>query len=166
MNGIKPQKKKEIVSKINNTTKNTLSIVVANLKNIKANELTKLRMSAQKIGVKLGVFKNNLIILGIKNTKFECLKELLLGPVLIGYSIDHPRSAAKLFKEFSKSNINFKIIGAVFEEKILSSENINILADIPTYDEALNRLMIIIKETTLGKLMRVLISIRELKNKT
>ncbi|XBC41299.1 MAG: 50S ribosomal protein L10 [Buchnera aphidicola (Nurudea yanoniella)] len=158
------QKKKEIVKKINNITKQALSIVIADSRNVKVNTITELRKLARKIGIKLGVFKNNLIKLGIKDTKFENLKKLLVGPVLIGYSIDHPRSAAKLFKEFSIKNNDFKIIGAVFEDKILSASNINILSDIPTYDETIYRLMILLKEAAVGKLMRALLSIKKIKS--
>ncbi|XBC39273.1 MAG: 50S ribosomal protein L10 [Buchnera aphidicola (Nurudea shiraii)] len=159
------QKKKEIVTEIHNTAKNALSIVIANSRNVKVNEITELRKLARKIGVKLGVFKNTLIKLGIKGTHFSCLKKLLVGPVLIGYSIDHPRSAAKLFKEFSTKNKNFKIIGAVFEGQILSQSNINILSDMLTYNEAIYKLIITIKEITIGKLIRALISIKETKHK-
>ncbi|XBC37708.1 MAG: 50S ribosomal protein L10 [Buchnera aphidicola (Meitanaphis elongallis)] len=159
------QKKKEIVSKINDTIKKSLSIVVADTRNIKVNKITELRILARKIGVKLGVFKNTLINLSIKGTQFECLKKLLVGPVLIGYSIDHPRSAAKLFKEFSINNVNFKIIGAVFEGKILSACNIDTLANIPTYNEIINRLMILMKEIAITKLIRTIISVKKSKSK-
>ncbi|XBC42850.1 MAG: 50S ribosomal protein L10 [Buchnera aphidicola (Kaburagia rhusicola ensigallis)] len=158
-------KKKEIVSKIHNITKKALSIVIADSRNIKVNNITELRVLARKVGVTLGVFKNTLVNLGIKNTQFECLKELLIGPVLIGYSIDHPRSAARLFREFSINNTNFKILGAVFKGKILPSCNIGELADIPTYKEVISRLMIVMKTTAIGKLIQILVSIKQLKNK-
>ncbi|WP_228860884.1 50S ribosomal protein L10 [Buchnera aphidicola] len=157
------QKKKEIVAEIHNTTKKALSIVLADLRDIKVNEITKLRALSRTIGVKIHVFKNTLTKLGIKNTQFECLKKILIGPMLIGYSIDHPRNAARLFREFSENNVNFKIVGAVFEKKILAAYDINTLADIPTYNEVLQRLIITIKEATLGPLMRILMSIAQNK---
>ncbi|XBC44409.1 MAG: 50S ribosomal protein L10 [Buchnera aphidicola (Schlechtendalia peitan)] len=157
------QKKKEIVTEIHNITKKSLSIVFANSRNVKVNKITELRSLSRKIGVKISVFKNTLINLGIKNTQFECLKKLLVGPILIGYSMDHPRSAARLFREFSTKDTNFKIIGAVFEKRILSAHDINILADIPTYNEVIYRLIMIMKDITVGKFIRMLISIKNLK---
>ncbi|XBC38761.1 MAG: 50S ribosomal protein L10 [Buchnera aphidicola (Melaphis rhois)] len=158
------QQKQEIVSNINNITKQSLSIVIANSKHVKVNDITELRCLARKIGVKLGVFKNTLIKLGIKGTQFECLKKLLTGPVLMGCSIDHPRSAARLFRQFSVNNVNFKIIGAVFKKKILLACDINTLADMPTYNEAISRFIITIKEASMGKLMRSFFSIKKMKD--
>ncbi|WP_416224302.1 50S ribosomal protein L10 [Buchnera aphidicola] len=160
------KKKKELVTQINLIAKTALSIVVANPQGIKSNDITQLRKLARKSNVKLGVYRNTLLNLGIKNTPFECLKNILIGPTLIAYSSEHPGSAAKLLKNFSmsqSSNPNFKILGAVFEGKAISGSNINSLADIPTFNEALRRFIIIAKEISAGKLLRILVSIKNIK---
>lgn len=160
------QNKKEIIAEINCTAKKALSIVIANPQGIKVNDITQLRKLARKSSVKLGVFRNTLLNLGIKNTPFECLKKILIGPTLIAYSLKHPGSAARLLKNFYKSqnsNFHLKILGAAFEGKIISGSQINTLANIPTFNEALNRFMILIKEISIGKLLRTLISIKNTK---
>ncbi|XBC39777.1 MAG: 50S ribosomal protein L10 [Buchnera aphidicola (Chaetogeoica yunlongensis)] len=161
------QKKKEIVTKIHYITKKSLSIVVINPTGIKSHDITRLRKIARKQNVKLGVFKNTLLHLGIQKTPFEYLKNIIVGPTLIAYSLTHPGSAAKLLKNFSASqnntHTNLKILGAGFEGKIILKQNINILADMPTFEEAIYRFIIFVKEISVRKLLRTLISIKNIK---
>jgi len=56
-----------------------------------------------------------------------------------------------------------KILGAAFEGKIILEKNINILADMPTFNEVLHHCMITLQEISIGKLLRTLISIKNIK---
>ena len=75
----------------------------------------------------------------------------------------HPGSGARLFKEFSKNNTQFKIKGAAFEGKLLSTLEINQLADMPTYREAIIKLLLILKISSAGKLIYILSAIKKKK---
>ncbi|CAL4317858.1 50S ribosomal protein L10 [Buchnera aphidicola] len=153
-------KKKKIIEKINKISKNALSAVVANSKKINVNKINLLRKQARKNGIKITVIKNTLLKKGLENTSFQCLQKTLKEFTLIAFSIEHPGSAAKLLYLFSKENKNFKIKGAAFEGKFISPEKIEKLALIPTYPEAIQKLLITIKESAIGKLIRILISIK------
>ncbi|CAL4318021.1 50S ribosomal protein L10 [Buchnera aphidicola (Eriosoma lanigerum)] len=150
------QSKKTIVSKIHEISKLALSAIIADSNGIETNKITELRKKARKLRVTIKIVQNNLLRLAIQGTHLECLKNSLKGPSLIGYSFIHPGSAARLFTKFSKDNVKFKIISAVFEQKLLTKTQINQLANMPTYEESIIKLLFIMKEASVGKIVRIL----------
>ncbi|QCI18036.1 50S ribosomal protein L10 [Buchnera aphidicola (Aphis nasturtii)] len=156
-------KKKTIVSKINQISNSALSAVIANSQGISANQINQLRKLGRKLGVKMSVVRNTLLSLAVKNTTFECLKKIIKGSTFIAYSTNHPGSGARLFKKFEKKNKQFKITGGVFEGKLLSNLEINQLADMPTYEEAIAKLLLILKISAAGKLIYTLSAIKRKK---
>ncbi|HMI77010.1 MAG TPA: 50S ribosomal protein L10 [Buchnera sp. (in: enterobacteria)] len=157
------QNKKEIIAKINKIASTALSVIIADSRGVKSNNITRLRQLSREVGVKINIVRNTLLNLAVQGTDFECLKNTFNGPTLIAYSLEHPGSAARLLKEFSKKNTSFKITGGAFEKKHLSISQINILADIPTYNEAISLFMSLIKEVAAGKLVRTLAAISKKK---
>jgi large subunit ribosomal protein L10 len=153
------QNKKEIVAKIHKITNVALSVITADSRGVTANNITELRKLSRNMGVKIKIVRNTLLNLAIQGTSFECLKNKLNGPTLIAYSLEHEGSAARLFKDFAKKNKNFKITGGAFEKKTLSVLQVNNLADMPTYNEAITFFVILIKEVAVGKLIRTLSAI-------
>ncbi|AWH90717.1 50S ribosomal protein L10 [Buchnera aphidicola (Melanaphis sacchari)] len=160
---LKIDKKKIIISKIHQISNLALSAIIANSQNISVNEINQLRKSGREVGVKMNIVRNTLLKLAIKNTSFECLKDKIKGSTFIAYSTKHPGSGARLFKNFEKKNSHFKIKGAVFEGKLLSDLEINQLADMPTYEEAILKLVVILKVLAAGKLIYTLSAIKEKK---
>ena len=68
--------------------------------------------------------------------------------------MEHPGAAARLFKEFAKANAKFEVKAAAFEGEAISVSQIDRLATLPTYEEAIARLMATMKEASAGKLVR------------
>ncbi|VFP78785.1 50S ribosomal protein L10 [Candidatus Erwinia haradaeae] len=157
------QDKKTIVTEVHNIAKNALSAVTANTCGISVNKINELRKSGRKANVYIRVTRNTLLRRSIENTQFKCLNTTLTGPTLIAYSMEHPGTAARLFKEFAKTNVNFKIKDSAFENELISSDLIDRLANIPTYHEAIIRLVITIKEAAAGKLLRTFVALRNQK---
>ena len=93
-----------------------------------------------------------------EKTEFECLKDAFTGQTLIAFSNEHPGAAARLFTEFAKANKEFEIKGAAFEGK---TQDVEFLATLPTYEEAIARLMGTMKEAAAGKLARTLAALRD-----
>lgn len=152
-----------IVALIHKNTSSALSAIIADFRGISVNTITKLRKKALKSDVTINVVKNTLLKKALKNTNFNFFSKKIKGPTLIAFSMKHPGSAAKLFKNFEKENTQFKIKLAAFENKILSNLEIEKLALMPTYNEALVQIMTILKEITVGKLIRTIISIKNKK---
>ncbi|UTH26055.1 hypothetical protein L0F67_03600 [Actinobacillus suis] len=63
-----------------------------------------------------------------------------------------------MFTEFAKANKEFELKGAAFEGKV---QDVEFLATLPTYEEAIARLMGTMKEAAAGKLVRTLAALRD-----
>jgi large subunit ribosomal protein L10 len=85
---------------------------------------------------------------------------------LIAFSHEHPGAAARLFKDFAKANAKFEVKAAAFEGEFIPADQIDRLATLPTYDEAIARLMATMKEASAGKLVRTLAALRDQKEAT
>tara|TARA_R110001592_G_scaffold361922_1_gene674095 strand:- start:12300 stop:12824 length:525 start_codon:yes stop_codon:yes gene_type:complete len=159
---IKLEDKKAIVAEVNEAAKGALSAVVADARGVSVAAMTGLRRDAREAGVTLRVVRNTLMRRAVEGTQYECLNDVFTGPTLIAFSNEHPGAAARLFKEFAKSQSAFEIKAAAFEGNFLAASQIDILATLPTYDEAISQLMSVIQGVT-SKFVRTLAAVRDQK---
>lgn len=154
------QDKQEIIAEVSEVAKGALSAVIADPRGMTVENMTKLRKTGREVSVYMRVVQNTLMRRVVEGTSFECLKDVFIGPTLIAFSKEHPGAAARLFKIFAKDSVNFKIKAAAFEGKIIPASQIDRLATLPTYTEAIARLMSTMKEASAGKLVRTLAALR------
>ncbi|MDF2155883.1 50S ribosomal protein L10 [Vibrio sp. CAU 1672] len=154
------QDKKAIVAEVNEAASGALSAVVADSRGVEVSAMTSLRKQAREAGVYVRVVRNTLMRRAVEGTEYECLTDTFTGPTLIAFSNEHPGAAARLFKDFAKENKDFEIKAAAFEGALTDAE---VLATLPTYDEAIARLMMCMKEASAGKLVRTFAAIRDQK---
>lgn len=152
--------KKAIVAAVNEAAKGALSAVIADSRGCTVGAMTELRKQARENGVYMKVVRNSLARRAVEGTDFECLTETFTGPTLIAFSNEHPGAGARLFTDFAKKNDKFEVKAAAFEGALTDAA---ILATLPTYDEAIARLMSVMKEASAGKLVRTLAAIRDKK---
>jgi large subunit ribosomal protein L10 len=157
------QDKQAIVAEVSEVAKGALSAVVADSRGVTVAKMTELRKAGRDEGVYMRVVRNTLLRRVVEGTPFGCLKDTFVGPTLIAFSNGHPGAAARLFKAFAKDNAKFTVKAAAFEGEFISAENIDRLATLPTYDEAISRLMSAMKEASAGKLVRTLAALRDQK---
>ena len=152
--------KKAIVAQVQEAADGALSAVVADSRGVTVADITALRKEAREAGVWMKVVRNTLAKRAVAGTDFECLSDTLVGPSLVAFSKEHPGAAARIFKDFASKNDNFELKAAAFEGDVVDVE---MLAKLPTYDEALARLMMTMKEAAAGKLCRTIAAIRDQK---
>lgn len=152
--------KKAIVAEVQEAASGALSAVVADSRGVTVDAMTALRKEARENGVWMKVVRNTLAKRAIEGTDVECIKDVLTGPSLIAISKEHPGAAARIFKNFAKENEEFELKAAAFEGEIV---DVNMLASLPTYDEAIAKLMAVMKEASAGKLVRTIAAVRDQK---
>ena len=155
------QDKQAIVAQVNEAAKVALSAVVADSRGVTVGQMTELRKQARAAGVEMRIVRNTLLRRALKGTDYACMNDVFVGPTLIAFSNEHAGAAARLFKEFAKGNDKFEIKGAAFEGEFIDAKSIDKLATLPTYDEAIARLMGTMKEAAAGKLARTLAALRD-----
>jgi large subunit ribosomal protein L10 len=152
--------KKAIVAEVQQVASEALSAVVADSRGVDVNSMTALRKEARENGVYLRVVRNTLARRAVEGTAFECLQDTFVGPSLIAFSTDHPGAGARILSAFAKTNTKLEIRAAAFEGEVTS---VSLLATLPTYDEAIAKLMSVMKEAAAGKLVRTIAAIRDQK---
>lgn len=152
--------KKAIVAEVQEAAKGALSAVVADSRGVTVTKMDALRKQAREAGVWLKVVRNTLARRAVQGTEFECLADSFVGPSIIAFSTEHPGAGARILRDFAKDNDKLELKAAAFEGAIV---DINMLATLPTKDEAIAKLMSVFKEASAGKLVRTLAAVRDQK---
>ena len=84
--------------------------------------------------------------MAIKDTNFQMLDKLFVGPTSIAYS-DDPISTSKVLVDFAKDNENLKILGGAMGEKELTIDEIKMLASLPSLEVIRARLLSLLVST-------------------
>ena len=111
------------------------------IRGVTVSELTELRKTARENNVYLRVVRNTLLKRAVEGTDYECLNEALVGPTILAFSQGDPGAAARVLKDFSKGNDDFDVKALAVGGNLLAADQIDILAKLPTYDQAIATLM-------------------------
>lgn len=139
------QAKQAMVAEVSDVATRAHSAVLAEYRGLTAGQMDSLRVNARQGGAYLKVIKNNLAKLALKGTDYECMTDAFKGPVILGFSLEDPGSAARVVSEFRKSNDALKVTAISFNGQLLPGEQLDRLAKLPTRDEALAQLMRVMK---------------------
>jgi len=138
---IRLNEKQQIVAEVNEAAKSALSAVIADYHGTAVEEMTALRKTARENNVYLRVVRNTLLKRAVEGTEYECLSEALVGPTILAFSQDDPGAAARVLKDFAKENEDFEVKALAVSGNLLPASQIDALAKLPTYDQAMALLM-------------------------
>lgn len=165
--------KKAIVNEVAEVAANAPSAIAAEYSGITVEQMTQLRQTARASGVYLRVVRNTLARRALENTKFECMRDGLTGPLLLAFSGNEPGTAAKIIRDFAKANDKLVVKLVALDGKLLQPSDIEALASMPSRDQAISMLMAVMKAPisklarTLaephGKLVRTIAAVRDQK---
>ncbi|MCK5894165.1 MAG: 50S ribosomal protein L10 [Endozoicomonadaceae bacterium] len=133
--------KKAIVAEVGEVAQKALSAVIADYRGLTVGQMTSLRRQAREGGVYLRVVRNTLARRAVEGTEYECLKEALIGPTVLAFSQEDPGAAARLLQDFSKENKKLEIKALSIGGQLLDAEQVDVLAKMPTLDQARAMLM-------------------------
>jgi large subunit ribosomal protein L10 len=149
------EQKKAIVAEVNDVASSAYSAIAAEYRGLSVEQMTLLRREARNSGVYLRVVRNTLAKRAVENTEFACMQEGLTGPLILAFSREDPGSAARVIKDFVKEHKLLEVKMVVIGGKMLPPQDIDVLAKIPTYDQAIGMLMAVMK-APVEKLARTL----------
>lgn len=152
---LKLEDKKTIVSEVAGVAQQAISLIAAEYSGLTVSQLTRLRKSAREAGVYMRVVRNTLARRALEGTKFACMQQELVGPLLLAFSTEEPGAAARLIKDFVKENEKLKVRALAIDNQLLPASGLNALASLPTRDEAIAQLMSVMK-APITKLVRTL----------
>jgi large subunit ribosomal protein L10 len=138
--------KKEVVAELAGVAATAHSLVAAEYAGTTVEQMTAMRKKARESGVYLRVVKNTLASRAVAGTEFEVVKDVLVGPLLYAFSTEEPGAAGRLIKEFAKGNDKLKAKLVSVEGKLLPAEHVDVLASLPTREQALSMLARVLAE--------------------
>jgi large subunit ribosomal protein L10 len=147
--------KQAIVASVNAVASEALSAVIADYRGLGVSEMTDLRKQARDSGVYLRVVRNTLARRAVEGTEYECLQDSLVGPTVLAFSQEDPGAAARLIKEFAKEHEALEVKALSVGGKLYEASDIDVLAKLPTRDEALSMLMSVM-QAPIAKFVRTL----------
>ena len=150
------EQKKAVVEEVAEVAKTALAAVAAEYRGITVEEMTDLRVKARESGVYLKVAKNTLVRRAVEGTEFECMQESLSGPLLLAFSMEDPGAAARLVKDYAKSNDKLITKLVAVGGELYEASELDRLSSLPTYDQAIAILMGVMK-APVEKLVRTLV---------
>ena len=137
----KVELKQPIIDEIRALLDGAVSATVVDYRGLTVSEDTQLRKTLREAGVQYKVFKNTLIKRAAEGTDFSQLDGFLEGPTAIAVSRDDATAAARILAKFAKTAPNLELKGAVVEGKLYDEKEVQALAEIPSREELLGRLL-------------------------
>ena len=137
--------KKAVVAEVADVAKNAISVVAADYHGLSVPEMTELRRNARENGVILRVVRNTLARRAFEGTDFNCMSEVLTGPLFLAFSKETPSAAARLVRDFAKEHQALEVKALSINGKLLGPEFLAAIANLPTREEALTQLVFVMK---------------------
>lgn len=138
--------KQEVVAELAEIAAKAHSLVAAEYAGVTVAQMTAMRKKARETGVFLKVVKNTLATRAVAGTDYEGTKDALVGPLLYAFSMEDPGAAGRLIKEFSKGNDKLQAKVVSIGGKHLDGSHLDVLATLPTRDQALAMLARLLAE--------------------
>jgi large subunit ribosomal protein L10 len=133
--------KKALVAEVNEVASKALSAVAVENRGLTAGRFDQLRAQARKNGIYLHVVKNTLAKRAVEGTEFECLSPALVGPIVLGFSLEDPGAVGRVIKDFAKDNEKLVVKAVAVGGTLYGAKDIDRLASLPTKEQALSMLM-------------------------
>ena len=167
------EQKEAIVAEVAIIARNAQSAIAAEYRGLTVEQMTKLRHEARNAGVYLKVVKNTLARRALTDTGYACMSDSLKGPLVLAFSKEEPAAAARIVRDFAKDNEKLVVKALALNGKLLSPGDLLALATMPTRDEALSRLLAVMKapveklartiKAPADKLVRTMAALRDQK---
>src|ERR1700749_2419498 len=147
--------KKTLVAEVAEVAATAQSVVAAEYRGITVSQMTDLRAKARAQGVYMRIVKNTLARKALAGTSFEAIGPKLKGPLVLAFSKDDPGAAARVVKDFAKTNEKLVPTLVSIGGQVLSGKDLDRVSGLPNREQALSQLLGLLK-APIEKLARTL----------
>ena len=137
----KVELKQPIVAEISENIKGAQSVVLVDYRGLTVEQDTRLRKELREAGVVYKVYKNTMMNFAFKGTEFEALSEYLEGPSAVAISTTDATAPARIICKFAKEAKALEVKGGVVEGTAYDAKGITAIAEIPSREELLSKLL-------------------------
>lgn len=133
--------KKAAVAQIADRLQKAQAGVLADYRGLSVAQDTELRTKLREAGVEYTVLKNNLMRFAAEQAGLAELDPILHGPTALATSNDDVVAPAKVLVEFAKANEALEIKAGFVDGKVISVDEVNVYAAIPSKDVLIAKMM-------------------------
>jgi large subunit ribosomal protein L10 len=133
--------KKEQVERLAKEFSDCEISILVDYKGLDVLKMTELRSQLRQAGVRMEVVKNSLLLRASEGTDAALMKDFYKGPSAVVTSDNDPVAPAKILVDFIKDNEKLEIKAAALSGQLLSVDEINQLAKMPSKEELLGKLV-------------------------
>ena len=144
------EQKQAIVADLAEKIKNSPAGVVVNYQGITVEDDTKMRKALREAGVNYMVMKNSLTGRACDEVGMSDMKQYLTGMTAIAIATDNAVAPAKVLKEYAEKIESFQILAGYLDGKVVDVEVVKQLADIPSKEVLIAKLLGSIKSPLYG----------------
>lgn len=135
------EEKVQVVSEIREKLANSGSAILLDYRGLTVEEATALRKQCRENGVDYKVYKNTLTEIAAKELGLDGLIPYLSGPTAIAFGVKDPVAPAKVMTEAIKNMKKMEFKAGVVEGKIIDVEGIKALADLPSREQLIAKML-------------------------
>jgi large subunit ribosomal protein L10 len=137
-------KKTEQVDQLSGELQKVSSVIVTTYSKLTVAQDYELRKALRSSGAKYRVVKNTLAARASKGTKVEDVLKDLSGVTSIAYTEGDPVALAKALAKYAKDNPEFTFKAGVVEGRVITVNEIQALATMPSKEEIYSKLLFLI----------------------
>lgn len=152
---ISKKKKQELVKTYKDWIEASDGMVVTHYHGLNVKDISRLRAEIRQSGGEFHIIKNSLAEIAFDEVGREWDKGVFTGPTAFGISYENPSGLAKAIKDFAKEYGSVEIKSGYLGDQLMTTAEINALADLPTMDEMRVKVMQTIM-APVNQLVRVL----------
>jgi large subunit ribosomal protein L10 len=136
------EKKVQIVSNLADNLSRSTIIIATNYQGLLAKQMAELRNALAKAGIEYHVVKNSLVFRAADHVGKPQLRDIIEGPVALAFGYDDIVNTAKALNQYIKSSaLPLEIRGGLLGDRILLSEEVVSLANLPTREVLISKLI-------------------------
>ncbi len=151
------------------------AIYLADFTGLDVAAMTSLRRKCRAEGIAFHVVKNTLAVKASRANQLDDLVPHLKGATALAIAKGDPATPARILRDFQKENEKLTLKAGLVEGRVLSSDEVKALANLPTRDQLISQVMqlalaptqnvVYVLHGLLTKVVRTVDAVREAKEK-
>lgn len=138
---ISKTRKEELVAQYSQLLENSQAIFLAEYKGLNVKSMELLREEVDKAEGAFHITKNTLLKIALEQADMPIPEDLLQGQIATGFAMQEGPTLAKAMVKFASEKENLIIKGGIFSGRILSVEDVEALAKMPSLDQLRGQLI-------------------------
>lgn len=133
--------KEQLVAELTAQVKEADALFLTNYKGLTFPQITEVRSAVKSQGSDFKVVKNTLLKIALNNNEIDSMDSYLVEPTSCAIVTGDVAAVAKEMKKYAKQFDKFEIKAGYLDGNVLSANDVNVLADLPSRDELLAQML-------------------------